>query len=268
MRVGALGFDAGHEFTHGGAGVVFGQSLAGCEVEPVRRRLAPIPERHRGELAHAIARVIGRSRVTVLSDRQLLIDLLGQLEPRRLKYSESSHRRANHVEVFSLRHSHGAASFIFAGGSRHDLGEVLEQLAHVAIGRRPHVLRDRPRVRPPLQPELHEQTSRGLVSHDKVEVRVIIVAPLVVSVFQFPQRHELDSVRSLHRERDRRDVSQVSTKLLGELIVGDVRSGESHEPAAIPARECGGVAVDRSLSWVCWLSSTRIQLHKSRSGCS
>jgi hypothetical protein len=36
MRVGALRFDAGHEFTHRGAGVVFGQSLAGCEVETSR----------------------------------------------------------------------------------------------------------------------------------------------------------------------------------------------------------------------------------------
>jgi hypothetical protein len=47
-----LGFDAGHEFTHGGAGVVFGQSLAGCEVEPVGGWLTPIPERYRGELPY------------------------------------------------------------------------------------------------------------------------------------------------------------------------------------------------------------------------
>jgi len=83
MRISALRFDACHQLTHRGAGVVFGQSLAGCEVEPVRRRLAPIPERHREELTHPIARVIGRSRVTVLSYRQLLIVLLGQREPHR-----------------------------------------------------------------------------------------------------------------------------------------------------------------------------------------
>lgn len=71
MRVSALRFDACHQLTHRGAGVVFGQSLAGCEVEPVRRRLAPIPERDRGEIAHTIARVSWRARMSLLPYRQL-----------------------------------------------------------------------------------------------------------------------------------------------------------------------------------------------------